>query len=518
MRWATGTGAKRALALAATVAVALLTSGHVGSPDAVFEGAAGPYAVRVIVRAPGVVPGLADITVRILGGHESVSAVTVLPLRGGTPTAALPPADTARPIQGDATLFSAQLWLMSGGSYSVAVRVAGSRGEGEVNVPIVSVATRRLGMQTAERLALAALGIFLFVGALTIVGAAVREGGLPPGAEPDPARRRKARVATAVATVVLALGVMGGKSWWDSEDGSYLRRMYRTPSLETSVREVRGGRMLRIGFDTTRVRGWSPLIPDHGKLVHLFLIQTAGGNGFAHLHPYSEDSLSFESSLPPVPAGRYHVFADIVRESGYAETLVDTIELAADTTRPPEPRPNQGPAWPPRGSWWLPTDPDDAYHARRASARERDTLADGSVLTLVRGAEPLMAEQEARLEFTVMGANGDSLWLEPYMGMAGHAVVMKDDGSVYVHLHPVGTIAVASQLAFQLREPGDTILGRLGRRITALQANPAHMARDTLPGRVTFPYAFPKAGRYRVWVQVRRGSRVLTGAFETLVS
>src|SRR2546426_8965308 len=52
--------------LSAIAGVALVASAHVGSPDTYFEGAAGPYPVRVIVRTPGVVPGLAQITVRLL--------------------------------------------------------------------------------------------------------------------------------------------------------------------------------------------------------------------------------------------------------------------------------------------------------------------------------------------------------------------------------------------------------------------------------------------------------------------
>src|SRR2546422_5456577 len=51
----------RGLRLGALVGIALVASAHVGSPDTYFEGAAGAYPVRVIVRNPGVVPGLAQI-------------------------------------------------------------------------------------------------------------------------------------------------------------------------------------------------------------------------------------------------------------------------------------------------------------------------------------------------------------------------------------------------------------------------------------------------------------------------
>src|SRR5690349_9584875 len=45
-----------------------ISAAHVGSPDVVFEGIAGRYPVRVIVRPPQVVPGLAEVIVRVLGG------------------------------------------------------------------------------------------------------------------------------------------------------------------------------------------------------------------------------------------------------------------------------------------------------------------------------------------------------------------------------------------------------------------------------------------------------------------
>jgi len=37
-------------------------------------------------------------------------------------------------------------------------------------------------------------------------------------------------------------------------------------------------------------------------------------------------------------------------------------------------------------------------------------------------------------------------------------------------------------------------------------------------GEVSFPYAFPKSGPYRIWVQTKSEGRILTGVFDTAVA
>ena len=200
----------RVLRLVALGGIALATLAHVGTSNAYFEGTAGPYGIRVIVRTPGVIPGLAQISVRITSG-TGVEQVSVRPLRADVGLEGAPPPDIARPVPGETDLYSAELWLMTPGSYSVHVNVAGAAGEGTAFVPVLAIAESRLDMPLVMAIGLTGATVFLFVGAITVVGAAVRESVLEPGLAPDRRRRRLARVVMAVGG--LGLGVMLWGGW-----------------------------------------------------------------------------------------------------------------------------------------------------------------------------------------------------------------------------------------------------------------------------------------------------------------
>lgn len=502
------------LAAALIAAAAIPVSAHVGTSNAYYDGAAGPYGVRVIVRTPGVIPGLAQASVRILNG-ESVDRVSVRPLRSDLGLDGAPPADIAAPVAGETGLYSAELWLMTAGSYSVEVTVAGAEGEGTVFVPVLAVAERLLPMSPAVGFGLAAAGLFLFVGAVTIVGAAVRESVLEPGHVPDRRRRWRGRIAMTLFALLLGGAMGGGWHWWDAVDAAFRSRIYRPWSTSAEVAAPNGTPILTLTIDDPewRTRESEPgagLLPDHGKLMHMFLVRADDLAAFAHVHPVRIGPDAFRVALPPLPAGEYSIYADIVHESGFAPTLVDTAVLPPPTAAPPAGTP-QG-AGPPA----VPApDADDSWAAllpHGESASTRYTLPSGRAIHWERE-ELARVDQETTLRFSVTEPDGAPSVLEPYMGMLSHAAVFRDDGSLFVHLHPAGSINLTAQQRFAEAEGVWTVNESASGRG---HAEGMHQAAPGT-GSVTFPFVFPETGEYRIVVQVRIGGVVETAAFDLVL-
>jgi hypothetical protein len=529
---------------AALLAAALVCWGHVGSPDVFFAGAAGPYQVQVVVRPPAVIPGIAEIAVRVTADAGRATAgdrrrpgklrVTAQPVLWDAGPEGAPPPDVAQPARGEAGLYTARLWLMTASSYDIRVAVAGAAGSGSVVVPVSAAARRRLGMQGGLAVALLGLAALLFAGLLSLVGAAARESVLAPGAAPRPRDRRRARLAMAAAALLLAGLLAGAKRWSDGIDAAYRERLYRPYQVAVGVLPDGPQQVLRVAIDDPRWGGpdWTPLVPDHGKLMHLFLIRTPGLDAFAHLHPAPAGD-GFRAALPRLPAGVYRLYADITQQSGFAETLTATAVLPA----PPQP---PAPFDPQRAG--LQADPDDSMRLARPLAWRPPAeatvspLDGGLTMTWLRPLRPIAplvtAGRDAALRFAVRTPEGRPVALEPYMGMLGHAVICRDDGRVFIHLHPQGTISMTAQalLAGRARwlDAGAAAMRATPATAVALPpATPGHdlMMPMTMPmpagdggrGEVSFPYEFPAPGRYRIWVQVKSAGQVLTGVFDVEV-
>src|SRR5580693_559942 len=322
---------RRAIGVLLVVLVAALSVGaHVGSPDVFFEGDAGPYHLFVTVRVPQVIPGIAEIQVRSVS--NDIEKIEIVPMRLSGAGSNYPPTpDVAERSKQDSQFFTGSLWLMESGALKVRVTAEGSKGKGELAVPVPAFAQRTLPMERPLGSLLAALMLFLAVGLVFIAGAAAREGNLEPGERPSPARARRARVVMAITPVIVVGIIYLGKAWWGAEASNYKRgvNFFKPPEAET---QLENGNRLVIrakGQDTE----WSKrvdmgeVIPDHNHLMHLFLISTPGMERMWHLHPERGAEGAFAEDLPDMPAGHYEVFADIVDKDGFPWTLVGQVDL-----------------------------------------------------------------------------------------------------------------------------------------------------------------------------------------------
>ncbi len=446
---------------------------HVGSPDVFFEGMAGPHRIFVAIRPPQVIPGVAEIEIRAASEGVDRVFVTPIPLTGEA-SKHPPVADEAIRSKQDPAFFTGGLWLMTTGSWQVRVRAEGASGRGEFSVPVPALAQRTRGMEASLATLLAALALVLALGIVSIIGAAVREAQLRPGDQPDSRRLSRARRVALIAAGFVCAVLYLGNRWWISEAAAYDRYVYKP--LE--MKPVLEGNRLTLSISDP---GWlssrktDDFIADHGHLVHLFVVRLPHLDRVWHLHPEADGPARFRQELPGMDPGRYQLWADIVHASGFPETMTAELEIAA----PVKGRPLEG--------------DDSAGPISGSSTR----------IVWVRDGKPFPVRQMQLLRFRVEDANGKPVDdAEPYMGMAGHAVFIRKDRAVFAHVHPSGSVPMAS-LALTKEALADP--------------HAMHRMETKVAPEVVFPYGFPETGEYRVVVQVKRAGRVETAIFDASV-
>jgi hypothetical protein len=486
--------------LAMVLAAAVSLAAHVGSPDVYYEGDAGPYHLFVTVLVPQVIPGVAEIQIRC-SSHD-VKTIEIVPMRLSGAGSNYPPTpDLTERSKEDPQFFTGSLWLMESGALKVRVSVAGAKGKGELSVPVPSAAQKTLKMDRPLGGLLAFLMVFLAVGMVFIAGAAVREGNLKPGETATPGRAQRARVVMAITAVVVAGILYLGRAWWNSDATKYQRvvNLFKPPVAEP---ELKNGNRLEI-----RAKGqdaeWSnqvkmeEVIPDHGHLMHLFLIGAPGLDRLWHLHPERIAGGAFADDSPSMPAGRYQIFADVVDKNGFPWTLVGTVDLPLIN----------GKALGGDDSTW-----SGSAFAGQGADTTVSQFADGGRMVWKREAGPIKAKVPMNFKFSVEDKEGKpAADMEPYMGMAGHAEFVSTDLSAFAHVHPAGSVSMA---ALELARMGAA--GASG-ELQAGMPMALPMTSTPLSAEVSFPYGFPHAGDYRIFVQVKRAGRVQTGVFDAHV-
>ena len=461
---------------------------HVGSPDVFFEGDAGPYKLLVAIRPPTVIPGVAQVEVRSLSGDVRTIRVLPLPLSGDG--AKFPPtADTTQRSAGDPNFFTGTLWMMAFGSWQVRVEAEGTKGKGQLSVPVPAVASNTRGMQSKLGAALFGVMLFLVFGLVSIVGAGVREATLEPGLSAQPRVRKRSYIVMAVSAVGFASILWAGGRWWTFEADAYRSKIYKPLELGAFLQMPDRLTLQLKDPGWLSLRRLDDLTPDHGHLMHLFLIRAPGMDRMWHLHPEQGEAGMFTVDLPSVPAGRYKLFADIVHKNGLAETAV--TEMAVPDIAGRE----------------LSGDDSSASAASLPQALNDSTISElpgGFQMIWLRDSDPALSKKMSLFRFRLEDATGKPApELQNYMGMAGHAEFVRDDAGVFAHVHPAGSVSMA---ALELTKTDFMPMGMVH-----------SMEGMRMPETVSFPYGFPTAGRYRIFVQMKHAGKVDTGVFDVHV-
>jgi hypothetical protein len=203
------------------------------------------------------------------------------------------------------------------------------------------------------------------------------------------------------------------------------------------------------------------IVPHHESLLHLVVL-SADGADFAHVHPARVGPGRYVIALTPARPGRYTAYAELQRLDSGTQVIAGDFEVGGAA----------GPAAPaPQG----------------LGAREVDGIQVHATSSLT----PLVARKQTTFTFS-FSANGAPVTdIQPWLGMAGHLIARRTDGTIFAHIH-----------AAEQMPPADPIL-----------------AAGTIYGpSIRFAYTFPQPGRYQLWAQFQRAGKIFSVPLEVEVA
>ena len=234
---------------------------------------------------------------------------------------------------------------------------------------------------------------------------------------------------------------------------------------EMSPQAPRAGQPFRLRF-TARHPSTHAIVDEfalvHEKPYHLFVV-SQDMEVYDHIHPEKQLDGSYAITVTLPKPGYYRLFSDFLPVGGAPQVIPRVVATAGFT-------------------------------GDLASSQARlvpDPILQKTVgeldVTLMVPATGLVAGREETLRYRVVDARTHVpvTDLEPYLGAFGHTLVMSADTLQYVHAHPVELLQDATTASI---EPA---------------GGPA----------LTFKAMMPKAGRYRLWTQLKRRGVVSTVQF-----
>jgi hypothetical protein len=467
--------------------------------------------MSIVLRPPLVIPGVAEIEVRTASPKVDNITITPMPLTGEA--AKHPPVpDTMQKSSKDVQFFVGHLWIMGAGSWQVRFVVNGNNGQGTLSIPLPATATVTQSMHKDLGILLAILGIVLLLGMVGIAGAASSKAMLKPGQTSSATDTRRGRVAMAIASLTLMVAVISGDHWWTADAAAYAGNVYKPLQMASTLRDGNALDLKLRDPGWLRQRSMGDFIPDHNHKMHLYAIRWPEMDVLFHLHPQLNGVGEFRLALPTMPPGDYRLYADVVHASGFPETVVSELTVPAIHGLPLHGDDAEGKA-PAVSSEVAARQRESGAGATTLNSEQSFKLPDGYTMIWRTPASRIPRRLET-FRFELLDPEGKPPRdIGLYMGMLGHAAFVKSDGSVFAHVHPDGTMAMA---AMAMANPNASMNDQSRSTAIDMGTMPGmDMVGNGLPNAVSFPYGFPSPGLYRIIVQMKHGDTIETGVLDT---
>jgi len=481
-----------------------LLNADIGHFNYIYEGKAFNNTVRVIIKAPGVVPGLADIVVKTF--DNSMDEIFVTPIAWKekndwdaiiTGPQGAPPPDLMVPIQGEKNTYQAELWLMDFGAYNIQIKVVKNNQSEIINIPINSIANQINPMSSSMSFLLFSLMILLIAGLSNIITIAYRESTLQDISLLDKKRIKKSYFVQLVSLIIICFILYFANNWWAYTEKSFMKNLFKP--LNNKVNLIKNDQQHILQILITD-QAWkdgriSDFIPDHGKIMHLYLINE-NYQQLCHLHPKrnSQNRGLFEVIIPPIDFGKYFLFMDVTLESGATQTLINSIDYLPDNMILQN------------DIRYLFSDKDDSY-IKSTSSYHFEWINKKNIF---------YANNEIELDFQILDVFNKAVNLEPYIQMGGHGAVIDSSGEIFIHIHPIGTISMASQELYDKEY-------NIQKSAICYFGTPSDSMKNytndlNLNSFLSFPpLILNTPGKYFMWIQGKSNNEIITDKFELTI-